>query len=161
MKKREKKNFIKWSIVALCIGGFFALFFYTLVSQYRINGGRDFALLHSRGKYIVWGLAMALFTLTVLFIALACTRGERSPYISPEFFGVDFEKEEKHKAKLKSVEPSDRIAAALEAAQAKTDAEQNVAVANASGSGYAERAHKREIESGEEEENGSRFYMLT
>ena len=154
MKKREKKNFIKWSVVALCVGGFFALLFYTLISQYRVNGGRDFVLLHSRGKYIVWGLAMALFTLTVLFIALACTRGGRSPYITPAFFGVDFEKDEKHKEKLRSVEPSDRIEAALASVQAKTD---EAATATVSERGE----HTREAGADEADEGGSRFYMLT
>ncbi len=171
MQKRGSNNFIKWVIVLLAICGLFALLFYTLIVRYRDNNGRDFILLRTRGKYVIWGLAAALFALLIMLIVALCARPDPTDLVPPDYFGIDFQKDEKRKEKLKSVETSDRVDAALAAARnAAADlldaSGRPVEPETAYRGAQASKAVARQSEgTGEQEEegpeNGSRFYMLT
>ena len=174
MKKSKGNNFIKWFLILTAICAFFALLLYTLVTQFKRNDGRDFILLRSRGKYIVWGLAVAVFVISLLFIVVLHSKADTTGIVPPKYFGVDFAKDAVHKEKLKSVETSDRVDDALQAALgtgAVVDmAGRPVDGGNFTGGAYRGGASAPRVsdakspasgESEGEEESGSRFYMLT
>ena len=149
--KNNRNNVIKWIVILLVVGGLFGMLFYTFLKQYGENGGRDFILLRSNAKYAIIGLIIALAVLFIIFIILLRFHGGISKLITHKFFGVNFKKDEKRKEKLKSVEQSDVVDAALAKASEQLTSVQ-------SSSPVTSVKNKEEVES---EEEGSRFYMLT
>ena len=148
------------TIVAVSV--FFVLLLSALIYQFESYGGRNFSLFHSDAKYLFVALLLLLIVLLVLFVFLAYARDDSADLATPEYFGVDFEKQTAEKEKLKSVEDSDRVAAALESAQQllQIDEDGRPAAADPTGS-FAPLSRTAEASAGEEESGGSRFYMLT
>ena len=136
MKKEKKPSGIgKILAVGLLAAGVFALFICAFLKQYAKYGNKLVPELSSPLKFLFIGLAIFL-PLLLLFLLYAVSSGtHKTDMITPEYFGIDFSEDKK---KLKSVE---RPAPVLP---------QGVPIAmNA-----VEKAE-------EEEETGSRFYMLT
>ncbi len=165
MKNNNHNNVIKWILILLVIGGLFGMLFYTFIKQYAINGGRDFVLLRSDAKYVIIGLMLLLAALIIVFLIILRSHADTSGMVDPDYFGVDFKKDEKQKEKLKSVEKSDVVDAALAAASSagmvSTDGRPIEGAPAKSGAHSLGTVGSADGESEEAEEQGSRFYMLT
>ena len=137
--------------------GFFALFFYALYVRIRANDGKDFALLRSDIKYVIIALVVILVLFLVLFIGLASSRTDGTDLATPKYFGINFKKDERQKEKLKSVEKSDVVDDALAAAEKAGALPTSPLAGSAAPTATTPQASEDEAE----EEQGSRFYMLT
>ncbi len=137
----------------------FALIFCAVIKQYNKYGNKNFELFRSDIKYFVVGFALLLIIMLFFFVCMAYAASNGTELATPEYFGVDFEKDAKEKEKLKSVEASDKVETALAAVNSKTsEFEENGEPASVSVSA-TERAKTSENALSSAE--GSRFYMLT
>ena len=169
-KNRQPRSILKLTVTLLCVAGFFALLVSAFLVQWKKYEGRNFELLRGSMKYVfiagVFLLLSLLFTLSVI----TSTRGTASKLITPAFFGVDFKKDEEEKKPLKSVEASDRLEEALSIAKSKSDTvyiDKEGRPITAEDRDYSSAAksvaaqRKTDPSAEEENEGGSRFYMLT
>ncbi len=155
------KNLITKILIAIVfVTVLFALIFFALIKQYDKYGNKNFELFRSDIKYFVVGFALLLIIMLFFFVCMAYTASNGTALATPEYFEVDFEKDEKEKEKLKSVEASDRVESAL--ASVKSDAVR----LDGEGRHTADSTAKKSAgvpakDSSETDTNGSRFYMLT
>ncbi len=138
MKKGKKPNGIgKIVLTGLLAAGVFALFLCALFYQSSRYGSHLVPALSSALKYLFLGLALLLPVVLLALFRVLSSGLNKTDLISPEYFGVDFSEDKK---KLRSVDPARRTLPQL-SETAPVIAEKK--------------------KTGEEGENGSRFYMLT
>ena len=79
----------------------FALIFCAVIKQYNKYGNKNFELFRSDIKYFVVGFALLLIIMLFFFVCMAYAASNGTELATPEYFGVDFEKDAKEKEKLK------------------------------------------------------------
>lgn len=135
------KGIFKIIMLIILIVGIFALFVGALIRQYAVYGG-SFPAPSSDLKYLFIGLIIILPLLLILFIKFLFGKRNNTDLVTPDYFGVNFEKMQSGKKPLRSVDAP------------KTPVKGRAAVTSV--------PQKKEMEKGsEEKETGSRFYMLT
>ncbi len=135
------KGIFKIIMLIILIVGIFALFVGALIRQYAVYGG-SFPVPSSDLKYLFIGLIIILPLLLILFIKFLFGKRNNTDLVTPDYFGVNFEKMQSGKKPLRSVDAP------------KMPVKGRAAVTSA--------PRQKELEEGsEEKETGSRFYMLT
>ncbi|MDE6505593.1 MAG: AAA family ATPase [Clostridia bacterium] len=130
-------------LLIIFIVGVFALFVAALITQYAVYGGK-FPSIGAEIKYVFIAFIIALPVLLVFLLIAAFSKKRDCSLVTPQYFGVDFEKEVQNKPKLKD----------MCGATVKPDVLQSFARVGADLSEASQQLK-------ESEENGSRFYMLT
>ena len=141
MKKNGGGKFNIWLVLLIVfIVGIFALFAAALITQYAVYGGK-FPSVGAEIKYVFIAFIIALPLLLVFLIVSAFSKKNDCSLVTPQYFGVDFEKEVQNKPKLKDMGGSIPVATTTSAPIITSALNKN----------------KEEKEEG----SGSRFYMLT
>ncbi|MDE5547517.1 MAG: hypothetical protein K2J30_00755, partial [Clostridia bacterium] len=153
----KKSGIGKLIFAIVLIIGILVLFACAFINQYAKYGKNLLPELASNIKYVFLAVAVLIPVFLILFITSSFT-GLRGPDISDaSLLGVDFSDEVHEKAKLKSVEFSDREEIIMKSAD---EVEEN---ADAAMGVHSVSKSVTKSEGGDEEvnEGGSRFYMLT
>ncbi len=141
MKKNGGGKFNIWLVLLIVfIVGVFALFVAALITQYAVYGGK-FPSVGAEIKYVFIAFIIALPLLLVFLIVSAFSKKNDCSLVTPQYFGVDFEKEVQNKPKLKDMGGSIPVATTTSAPIITSALNKN----------------KEEKEEG----SSSRFYMLT
>ena len=137
MKKNGGGKFNIWLVLLIVfIVGVFALFVAALITQYAVYGGK-FPSVGAEIKYVFIAFIIALPLLLVFLIVSAFSKKNDCSLVTPQYFGVDFEKEVQNKPKLKDMGGSIPVATPTITSALNKNKEEK------------------------EEGSGSRFYMLT
>ncbi len=151
MKKRDEnsgKNSIKLLMPILLIIGLFVLLIAAVIAF--IASGDRLPLMSSNLKYLILAFII-LLPLLLLFLILATVCNSKLN-VRPDYFGVDFKKMDRERPKLQNIDNYN-------------PGESKAAVPNAGSFAYKSHAsataEKRENNTAGENEEGSRFYMLT
>ncbi|MDE7296747.1 MAG: AAA family ATPase, partial [Clostridia bacterium] len=152
----KKSGIGKLIFAIVLIIGILVLFACAFITQYAKYGKHLLPEVASNIKYVFLAIAVLLPVFLILFIASSFT-GLRGPDISDaSLLGVDFSDEVHEKAKLKSVEFSDRQEIIMKSAdEAKVNADAAMGV-RSTGRSVSKSEGDEEVNEG-----GSRFYMLT
>ncbi len=146
MKNGSGKNKIAKTIaLIILIVGVFALLVFALLRQYGVYDG-NFPALSSGIKYLFLAFLLLLPVLLIILIILTFTKRSNTDLITPLYFDVDFKKSEGEKQPLRSFD-----APALA----------NVNTVTVYNNAPAAPARGETEEAAEENDGGSRFYMLT
>ena len=166
-KEKQTGSIFKLILTIIAVIAFFALLVSAFAVQWKEYGGKNFELLRGNLKYVLISLIFGFLVFLFVFVCAVFTRSSISKLITPEFFGVNFKKDEVEKKKLRSVEASDRIEEALAVAKSKSDTlyvngDGQPATHGPAYNPTSTNGRGKEGEEEKEEEKGeSRFYMLT